>query len=51
MELRPEVRLQARETKDLTQLLSELVTSEACLLCTRPWEEPRDETYQSEWRA
>lgn len=46
MELRPEVRLQARETENLTQLLSELVTSEACLLCTRLWEEPRDRSPQ-----
>lgn len=51
MELRLEVRLQTREVKNLAQMLTELVASEACLLCTWPWEEPSGWAPQSGWRA
>lgn len=51
MDLNPEARLQVTETENMAWLRSELVTSEVCLLCTQPWEEPRDGAPQSEWRA
>lgn len=51
MQLRLEVRLQTREMKNLAQMLTELVASEACLLGTWPGEEPSDWAPQSGWRA
>lgn len=35
----------------MAQLLSGLVTSEVCLLCTQLWGEPGDQAPRSEWRT
>lgn len=51
MELKPEVRLQVPETGNVAQLLSGLVTSEVCLLCTQLWGRARGPGPQSEWRT